>query len=29
VEQLMHDVKDKVLEQFGVELEPEVKIIGE
>jgi UDP-N-acetylmuramate dehydrogenase len=29
VEQLMHDVKDKVREQFGVELEPEVKIIGE
>jgi UDP-N-acetylmuramate dehydrogenase len=29
VEQLMRDVKDKVREQFGVELEPEVKIIGE
>jgi UDP-N-acetylmuramate dehydrogenase len=29
VEQLMRDVADKVREQFDVELEPEVKIIGE
>jgi UDP-N-acetylmuramate dehydrogenase len=29
VEQLMRDVADKVREQFEVELEPEVKIIGE
>jgi UDP-N-acetylmuramate dehydrogenase len=29
VEQLMRDVSDKVREQFGVELEPEVKIIVE
>jgi UDP-N-acetylmuramate dehydrogenase len=29
VEQLMRDVADKVREQFCVELEPEVKIIGE
>ena len=29
VRQLMQDVKEKVKEQFGVELEPEVKMIGE
>jgi UDP-N-acetylmuramate dehydrogenase len=29
VEQLMRNVSDKVREQFSVELEPEVKIIGE
>jgi UDP-N-acetylmuramate dehydrogenase len=29
VETLMRDVADKVREQFDVELEPEVKIIGE
>ena len=27
--QLMQDVKDKVRKQFGVELDPEVKMIGE
>lgn len=29
VVKLMNDVRDKVMEEFGVELEPEVKMIGE
>ena len=29
VVKLMNDVKNKVMQEFGVELEPEVKIIGE
>ena len=29
VVQLMKDVRDKVMDQFGVELEPEVKFLGE
>ena len=29
VVKLMNDVKNKVMQEFGVELEPEVKMIGE
>ena len=29
IKQLMQDVSDKVKEQYGVVLEPEVKMIGE